>query len=174
MPDHQLTPFDFFSCHSFRHSWSDYWTYWLILKYFPHPRWNQWHMSPLLWTSINLPLCLSLLELKAVQQNLYRMGKSINQCIYCLIKELGTSNRPIQKQTWVLSRTPGSECAWQGAAELWGWMGTPGLSMGSPGIKVQKSCIDGGPRDSGCWLRWVCRGAGLGGLGGGPLAGGAS
>lgn len=68
---------------------------------------------------------------------------------------------------------PGHERTWRGRRMdvLVGINGDTRADDGSPSMKVQKSCIDGGPTVSGCWLRWVCRGVGLGGLGGGPLAG---
>lgn len=84
-----------------------------------------------------------------------------------------TSNQLLQRQTWVLSRTPGTWTNLTGPQngrargdkrghQGWRWE-APVWRSKSPALMVLTV--------SGCWLRWVCRGVGLGGLGGGPLAG---
>lgn len=85
-----------------------------------------------------------------------------------------TSNQPLQKRTWVLSRTPWKWVSLTGPAEWMcycgekrghqGWLWeAPAWRPKSPALMVVQQTR--------CWLRWVCRGRGLGGLGGGPLAG---
>lgn len=63
------------------------------------------------------PLYKSFWSLPQSNRTFTDSKSQINQCIYGLMKELWTSNRPIQKQTWVLSRTlevsvPGGAAEW--------------------------------------------------------------